>query len=188
MVSVSIKVSQKQGTYANWSSSSSDNSSDSDCDDYTDSSSSSSPPNNRKNKTCKTRQRTVDRDTLANAIEKRLNLHTYKPESTLNIETCYSEKNTTNKKKKQKVPAAVKRLVWNKYIGETIGKTKCMCCIVTDITQLSFHCGHIISEVNGGTIDILNLRPICQNCNSSMGTMNMTEFISKYKLHSDFEK
>lgn len=87
------------------------------------------------------------------------------------------------KKRKQSIPAAVKRIVWNKYIGETIGKTKCLCCKVTEITQLSFHCGHVIAEANGGSLEINNLRPICQNCNSSMRTMNMDDFIAKYKLH-----
>jgi len=85
--------------------------------------------------------------------------------------------------RKKTIPSTVKRLVWNNYIGENIGKSKCYCCKLTDITQLSFHCGHIIAEKNGGKIDINNLRPICQNCNSSMGTTNMNEFINKYKLH-----
>ena len=85
--------------------------------------------------------------------------------------------------RKKTIPSTVKRLVWNNYIGENIGKSKCYCCKLTDITQLSFHCGHIIAEKNGGKIDINNLRPICQNCNSSMGTTNMNDFIDKYKLH-----
>jgi 5-methylcytosine-specific restriction endonuclease McrA len=54
---------------------------------------------------------------------------------------------------------------------------------LTDITQLSFHAGHVISEKNGGEINVNNLRPICQNCNSSMGTTNMNDYIEKYKLH-----
>lgn len=85
-------------------------------------------------------------------------------------------------KRKQHIPATVKRLVWNRYIGEEIGKSKCLCCKTTDITQLSFHCGHVIAEANGGRIQVDNLRPICQNCNSSMGTMNMKDFIKKYKI------
>ena len=85
--------------------------------------------------------------------------------------------------RKKTIPSTVKRLVWNNFIGENIGKSKCYCCKLTDITQLSFHCGHIISEKNGGKVDINNLRPICQNCNSSMGTTNMNDFINKYKLH-----
>jgi hypothetical protein len=85
--------------------------------------------------------------------------------------------------KKKYIPATLKRLVWNKYIGEYLGKSKCYCCQVTDITQLSFHCGHVIAEMNNGQLDLNNLRPICQNCNSSMGSKNMNEFIETHKLH-----
>jgi hypothetical protein len=72
--------------------------------------------------------------------------------------------------------------VLNKYICESIGKSKCYCCKLTE-TQLSFHCGQVISEKNGGKINVENLRPICQNCNSSMGTKNMNDFIQEYNLH-----
>jgi 5-methylcytosine-specific restriction endonuclease McrA len=84
-------------------------------------------------------------------------------------------------KNKKKVSATLKRLVWNSHIGEEIGKAKCMCCKSTDITQMSFHCGHIIAEANGGELIISNLRPICQNCNSSMGTKNMNDFVQSFK-------
>ena len=83
----------------------------------------------------------------------------------------------TPKNKKQPISATIKRLVWNKYIGEEIGKSKCTCCFVTDITQLSFNCGHIIAEANGGETTVSNLKPICQNCNSSMGTKDMNKFM-----------
>ena len=82
--------------------------------------------------------------------------------------------------KKKPIPPIVKRNVWNKYIGEDIGKAKCTCCKLVDITQLSFHCGHIIAEAKGGELKMDNLKPICQSCNSSMGTMNMNEYIEKY--------
>ena len=80
------------------------------------------------------------------------------------------------KYKKKSIPLALKKLVWNKYIGEEIGKAKCLCCGLTDISQISFNCGHIIPEVNGGNMCIDNLMPICQNCNSSMGSINLWEF------------
>ena len=80
------------------------------------------------------------------------------------------------KYKKKSIPLALKKLVWNKYIGEEIGKSKCLCCGLTDISQISFNCGHIVAEVNGGNMCIDNLMPICQNCNSSMGSMNLLEF------------
>jgi len=93
-----------------------------------------------------------------------------------------TKKDAIKNKKKKLIPLTLKRKVWEQQIGEDIGKTKCLCCRLTDITQLSFHCGHIISEANGGEIKLDNLRPICQSCNSSMGTVNMDEFISKYGL------
>jgi 5-methylcytosine-specific restriction endonuclease McrA len=83
----------------------------------------------------------------------------------------------SQKYRKKRISATLKRLVWNMNIGETIGKSKCVCCKTTDITQLSFHCGHIIPESKGGETVVSNLRPICQNCNSSMGTINMNDFM-----------
>ena len=75
------------------------------------------------------------------------------------------EKEVGDKKKKKKpISATVKKLVWNINIGEEIGKSKCMCCNSTDITQISFNCGHIIAEANGGETIVSNLKPICQNC------------------------
>jgi len=73
--------------------------------------------------------------------------------------------------------------VWNKYIGGRLGEAMCICCRVTSISQTSFHCGHVVAEKNGGKLELPNLRPICQSCNSSMGTCDMNAFIDKYKLH-----
>ena len=87
------------------------------------------------------------------------------------------EKERIIKKKKKPISSTIKRLVWNSHIGEEIGKAKCLCCKITDITQLSFNCGHIIAESNGGELIVSNLKPICQNCNSSMGTKDMNEFM-----------
>ena len=80
--------------------------------------------------------------------------------------------------KKGTISSTLKRLVWNEYIGENIGKSKCVCCKTTDIVQISFNCGHVVAERNGGETEIGNLRPICQNCNSSMGTKNMFDFMN----------
>jgi hypothetical protein len=44
-----------------------------------------------------------------------------------------------------------------------------------------FHCGHVISEFNGGEISFENLRPICFSCNSHMGTTNWDEYEKKCK-------
>jgi 5-methylcytosine-specific restriction endonuclease McrA len=95
-----------------------------------------------------------------------------------------NDNNINNKNKnKRKTPilATIKRMVWNANIGEELGKAKCLCCKTTDITQLSFNCGHIIAEASGGDTIVSNLRPICQNCNSSMGTRNMDDFMRSLK-------
>ena len=75
----------------------------------------------------------------------------------------------------------MKKLVWNMHIGEEIGKSKCLCCKITDITAFSFNCGHIIAESKGGETILSNLKPICQNCNSSMASMNMDDFMKTFQ-------
>lgn len=85
------------------------------------------------------------------------------------------------KYKKKYISSTLKRLVWNKWIGEEIGKAKCCCCKTTDIVQMSFHAGHIIAEVKGGKTSVSNLMPICQNCNSSMGKQNLFDFKATLK-------
>ena len=102
-------------------------------------------------------------------------------EASSGSETSGGSGSVVKKKKKKAIPATIKRLVWNTNIGEMIGKSKCLCCKSTDITQMSFNCGHIVAEANGGDTIVSNLKPICQNCNSSMGTKNMDEFMKSLK-------
>lgn len=82
-----------------------------------------------------------------------------------------------NKYKKKSIPKSLKIKVWNTYIGEDIGKIKCLCCNTIDITQSIFECGHIIAEAKGGETSLENLRPICSTCNKSMKTINMNDYI-----------
>ena len=85
-------------------------------------------------------------------------------------------------KKKEKIPVAVRKIVWNTYIGKDNKSGKCLCCDSEDISNTNFECGHIKSEKNGGEVNIENLRPICGNCNKSIGSNNMDEFMIKYKI------
>lgn len=80
------------------------------------------------------------------------------------------------KAKKKAIPKVMKDLCWSKYVGDTVGKTPCMCCETNEIKMNDFQCGHVIAEANGGTITVDNLRPICKACNVSMGTENLNEF------------
>jgi len=78
------------------------------------------------------------------------------------------------------IPKKVRIETWDKYIGRVIGEAPCMCCEKENITQMTFHCGHIVSHANGGSMHIDNLRPICASCNLSMRTQNMNEFRQKF--------
>ncbi len=92
------------------------------------------------------------------------------------------EKKKENKRKKQAIPKNVRTIIWNNYIGEDIIKHKCLCCKKATICNTNFEVGHVLSEKNGGTHEINNLRPICFACNHSMGTENMVDYVVKYGL------
>ncbi len=93
-----------------------------------------------------------------------------------------SNKIVVPKKKKQSIPKHIKKLVWNTYIGNDIIKHRCLCCKKITIENTFFDCGHVLSEKDGGTLELSNLRPICSECNRSMGSMNMIEYVKKFGL------
>ncbi|AYV79742.1 MAG: hypothetical protein Faunusvirus45_2 [Faunusvirus sp.] len=82
------------------------------------------------------------------------------------------------KKKKDKIPAGLRDLVWDTYCGCKYKISKCLCCNTTQITTKQYHCGHVLSEHDGGKATVDNLRPICVTCNSSMGTTNMVTYMT----------
>ena len=49
-------------------------------------------------------------------------------------------------KRKATISKALKIQVWNKAFTENVGKAKCICCEITEITQMKFHCGHIYQK------------------------------------------
>jgi 5-methylcytosine-specific restriction endonuclease McrA len=89
---------------------------------------------------------------------------------------------TTGSKKRRKayIPATLRAAVWNTYIGDTIGKTKCPVCNTNDITPFTFQCGHVVAEACGGRTNLENLRPICAQCNVSSQKRHMEEFRKEY--------
>lgn len=91
-----------------------------------------------------------------------------------------SNADATEPRKKLKIPAKVRGDVWNTYIGAQMAQHRCICCKKVTIKQTEFEVGHVISEKNGGTLEINNLRPICSVCNKSMGCTNMVEFVKTY--------
>ena len=85
---------------------------------------------------------------------------------------------TATAKKKKPIPPVLKEKVWELYIGDKI-KELCLCCSTNSIKNTNFHCGHIIAEHHGGTLDLTNLRPICKSCNTSMGVENAVDYVER---------
>ena len=83
------------------------------------------------------------------------------------------------KLKKRVVPKTLKNKIWEKFYDK-LAEGNCYCCGIS-LHITSFHAGHIIAEIKGGEMHIDNLRPICKQCNSSMGTNNMDDFIKTFK-------
>lgn len=90
---------------------------------------------------------------------------------------------------KDKIPKALREQVWLTHIGKRY-EAKCYITWCKNrITVFDFQSGHNVPESKGGSTDLLNLRPICSRCNSSMNdTYTIDEWItlskppSKWKL------
>ena len=112
-----------------------------------------------------------------NELENQEKLKVEETEILEGLKTLDIQEQKIKKEKKKQISSTMKRVVWNTWIGEDVGKSKCLCCKITDITQMSFNTGHIIAEANGGKNIVSNMKPICENCNSSMGKTNMDDFM-----------
>jgi 5-methylcytosine-specific restriction endonuclease McrA len=93
-----------------------------------------------------------------------------------------ASKDVIPKKKSRKayIPKALKMKVWDKTYGMAVGETKCLNCKLSTISQMSFHCSHIIPESEGGATNVENLVALCASCNLSMGKKNMRDFHHMY--------
>lgn len=80
--------------------------------------------------------------------------------------------------KRTNLTSAIRKSCWLKNIGRSFNG-ECMTGCGNLIDVYNYECGHIKSVEDGGLNEITNLKPICSNCNSSMGATNMIEFISK---------
>lgn len=96
-----------------------------------------------------------------------------------NTNTIHKEK---QKRMTNKVPSSLKHNIWIKYIGETFhGKCNVEWC-ANKITPFTFEAGHNIPYSKGGCTTIDNLRPICSECNKSMGNRyTIDEFSEKFR-------
>jgi hypothetical protein len=83
-------------------------------------------------------------------------------------------------KKTSYIPKSLKVKVWNDNFGRQCGEHECYIECGKIICQGDFECGHVISKKNDGDTTVENLKPICSQCNKSMGTVNLEEFKKTY--------
>lgn len=94
-------------------------------------------------------------------------------------------------RKKQSISKALRWAVWEQWVGQSWSGL-CACCSQT-IDVKNFVSAHVQAEAKGGATAVHNLRPTCANCNLSMGTRHMLEFMQtngfivrqEVKLESD---
>lgn len=67
------------------------------------------------------------------------------------------------------LPKALREQVWKNYYGETFGKKCYVKWCENMISPFNFEVGHNVPRSKGGSDSLDNLRPICSNCNKSMG-------------------
>ena len=80
------------------------------------------------------------------------------------------QQNSTMAAKKAKIPLALREEVWRHWMGEQFKSKCCVTWCTNQLTAFDFAVGHNIPEAKGGTLELGNLRPICNRCNTSMGS------------------
>lgn len=82
-------------------------------------------------------------------------------------------------KTKVNIPKSLRSTVWIQYAGPRF-ETKCwVTWCKTMISPFTFEVGHDIPESKGGATHVKNLRPICTQCNKSMGNRFSIEDFSR---------
>ncbi len=107
-------------------------------------------------------------------VQQNTNNNCGKHNSNSNNNSKSKSKNTNIRKsnglsKKNNIPKKIREEVWKHYNGSNY-KSACKVSWCTNIIDVfNYHVGHDVPESKGGKLDIINLKPICSNCNLSMG-------------------
>jgi hypothetical protein len=90
---------------------------------------------------------------------------------------------------KKRITHQIKKKIWHQNYGKSdIVNCPIPWCLnkITHDSRLpdaikqgasQFQAGHVISEYNGGEVSLTNLRPICKECNLSMGSKNWEHYL-----------
>jgi 5-methylcytosine-specific restriction endonuclease McrA len=86
---------------------------------------------------------------------------------------------------KRKIPAAIRQQVWLTYCGKKFEHRCSVQWCTNMLTPFTFEVGHNVPESKGGSSELDNLKPLCSNCNKSMGnTYTIDEFSALCKKSS----
>ena len=129
--------------------------------------------------------RKVNKKNLNNIKKNEINKKQNNKKNEIN-EKQNNKKNEINEKSnkyvKKQIPKALREQVWIKYNGKRFNKKCYVKWCKNDINCFNFDCGHDIPESKGGATVIENLKPICRNCNLSMGNnLSIKEWNIKYQ-------
>ena len=83
---------------------------------------------------------------------------------------------TYSAKPKKKLKPWNRDDIWLHHNGHQLKELKCPCCQIRIISRDSFSAGHIQAESRGGSSQIYNIVPICDECNGRMGSTHMFWF------------
>ena len=139
--------------------------------------------NNKNNKRNNRKKRKYNKKNLRN-----INKYNHKitKTNTVNTNTLHAPEPDTHipyHNHKEPIPKRIRELVWTTHNGETFSNKCYVSWCNNKLNVFNFQVGHDIPESKGGTIDIDNLKPICGNCNLSMGNKYTITEWSKLVLH-----
>lgn len=88
-------------------------------------------------------------------------------------------KPSVNKNLRPRIPKAIRSNVWEKHFGKNTNGA-CFCCC-NDIDRNQWHAGHVKSYHEGGADTMNNLKPLCVDCNLSMTSLHLYEYMLKHQ-------
>lgn len=96
-----------------------------------------------------------------------------------------SNPDSPKRKRKAKIPLAMRQNVWVRHFGRTFEHKCFVSWCPRVITCFDFEVGHNIPECKGGKTDESNLFPICHKCNGGMGSKYTIEEWSNKKFFNE---
>ena len=93
-----------------------------------------------------------------------------------------------DKTKKNPIPKSLRKEVWLAYAGRTFDARCAVRWCHATITPFTFEVGHNAPESKGGATTLENLRPLCPQCNRSMGSRySIDEYAERFAPRDPME-